>query len=111
MRQILEIHTDLPTDDHDGGRVRERGAGGASVLRCWRETPESQAEAASASVPVPKVTMERINRLVEHVVVPVVAAKGPSNRSTRQSDAAGFYEVRQYPIFPGKMDQWVKIME
>lgn len=55
--------------------------------------------------------MERVNRLVEHVVVPVGAAKGPSNRSTRLSDAAGFYEVRQYPIFPGKMDKWVKIME
>ena len=55
--------------------------------------------------------MNRIARLTEHVVAPVGAAAEPSNRSVRMADAEGFYEVRQYPIYPGKMDKWVQIME
>ncbi len=54
--------------------------------------------------------MNRIARLAGHVLAPV-GAVGPSNRSTRTADAEGFYEVRQYPIYPGKMDKWVQIME
>lgn len=57
--------------------------------------------------------MNRIARLAEHVLLaPTVGvAAGPSNRSIRTDDAEGFYEVRQYPIHPGKMDKWVQIME
>jgi len=36
---------------------------------------------------------------------------GLTTSSQQETSAMSFYELRQYKVLPGKMDEWVKIME